>query len=156
MLVDFNTISDESRLWIYGSESKLTDYQQKIILNKISEYLKNWDYHNNSLTSAVRIKENHFIVIALDDSKFGVGGCSIDSLQRIIQELERDFNISLLNRLNVFCKRVANSIAPSDKIFFCKSFMGINRSVITFESMMELSIKNLLNKLRSSKSKTKN
>ncbi len=104
MLVDFNTISDESRLWIYGSESKLNDYQQDIILNKISEYLKTWDYHNNSLTSAVRIKENHFIVIALDDFEFGVGGCSIDSLQRIIQELERDFNISLLNRLNVFCK----------------------------------------------------
>jgi len=103
MLVDFNTISDESRLWIYGSESKLTDYQQDIILNKISEYLKTWDYHNNPLTSSVIIKENHFIIIALDDSEFGVGGCSIDSLQRIIQELEKNLNISLLNRLNVFC-----------------------------------------------------
>jgi len=103
MLVDFNTISDESRLWIYGSESKLTDYQQEFILNKISEYLKTWDYHNNPLTSSVIIKENHFIIIALDDSEFGVGGCSIDSLQRIIQELEKDLNISLLNRLNVFC-----------------------------------------------------
>ena len=103
MLVDFNTISDESRLWIYGSESKLTDWQQEVILNKISEYLKTWDYHNNPLTSSVIIKENHFIIIALDDSEFGVGGCSIDSLQRIIQELEKDLNISLLNRLNVFC-----------------------------------------------------
>jgi hypothetical protein len=104
MLVDFNTISDESRLWIYGSESKLTDCQQEIILNKISEYLKNWDYHNNPLTSALTIKENHFIIIALDDSEFGVGGCSIDSLQRIIQEFEKDLNIFLLNRLNIFCR----------------------------------------------------
>ena len=102
MLVDFNTISDESRLWIYGCESKLTDYQKEKILNKISEYLKTWDYHNNPLTSAVTIKENHFIVIALDDSEFGVGGCSIDSLQRIIQELENELSISLLNRLNIF------------------------------------------------------
>ena len=102
MLVDFNTISDESRLWIYSSESKLTDYQKEKILNKISEYLKTWDYHNNPLTSAVTIKENHFIVIALDDSEFGVGGCSIDSLQRIIQELENELSISLLNRLNIF------------------------------------------------------
>ena len=104
MLVDFDTISDESRLWIYGSESKLTDYQKEKILNKISEYLKTWDYHNNPLTSAVTIKENHFIVIALDDSEFGVGGCSIDSLQRIIQELEKELSISLLNRLNIFCR----------------------------------------------------
>ena len=43
MLVDFNIISDESRLWIYGSESKLTDYQQEVILEKILECLKPWD-----------------------------------------------------------------------------------------------------------------
>ena len=104
MLVDFNIISDESRLWIYGSESKLTDYQQEVILEKILEYLKTWDYHNNPLTAAVTIKEDHFIVIALDDSEFGVGGCSIDSLQRIIQELEKELSISLLNRLNIFCR----------------------------------------------------
>ena len=102
MLVDFNTISDQSRLWIYGSESKLTGYQQEVILNKISEYLKTWDYHNNPLTAAITIKEDHFIIIALDDSEFGVGGCSIDSLQRIIQELEKELSISLLNRLNIF------------------------------------------------------
>ncbi len=104
MLVDFNIISDESRLWIYGSESKLTDYQKEVICNKISEYLKTWDYHNNPLTAAVTIKEDHFIVVALDDSEFGVGGCSIDSLQRIIQELENELSISLLNRLNIFCR----------------------------------------------------
>jgi hypothetical protein len=104
MLVDFITISDESRLWIYGCESKLTDWQQEVILNKISEYLKTWDYHNNPLTAAVTIKEDHFIVVALDDSEFGVGGCSIDSLQRIIQELENELSISLLNRLNIFCR----------------------------------------------------
>jgi len=102
MLVDFNSISDESRLWIYGSESKLTGYHQEVILNKISEYLKTWDYHNNPLTAAITIKEDHFIIIALDDSEFGVGGCSIDSLQRIIQELENELSISLLNRLNIF------------------------------------------------------
>jgi hypothetical protein len=104
MLVDFNTISDKSRLWIYGSESKLTGNQQEVILNKISKYLKTWDYHNNPLTAAITIKEDHFIIIALDDSEFGVGGCSIDSLQRIIQELEKELSISLLNRLNVFCR----------------------------------------------------
>lgn len=104
MLVDFNNISDESRLWIYGSESKLTNYHQEMILDKISGYLKNWDYHNNPLTSAVIIEEDHFIVIALDDSEYGVGGCSIDSLQRIIQELEEELSISLFNRLNIFCR----------------------------------------------------
>tara|TARA_B100001758_G_scaffold247628_2_gene266252 strand:+ start:4730 stop:5197 length:468 start_codon:yes stop_codon:yes gene_type:complete len=104
MLVDFNSISDESRLWVYGSESNLTNDQQAVIISKISEYLKTWDYHNNPLTASLIIKEDRFIIIALDDSEFGVGGCSIDSLQRIIQELEQELSISLLNRLNIFCR----------------------------------------------------
>ena len=40
----------------------------------------------------------------MDDKEYGVGGCSIDSLQRMIQEIERRLDISLLDRLNVFCK----------------------------------------------------
>ncbi len=109
MRTDFNTISDSSKLWVYGSETKLSDKEQSFITDKIGEYLNNWEYHKNPLTAAVTILENHFIVVALDDADYGVGGCSIDSLQRIIQELEKELNISLLNRLNIFCK-VENEI----------------------------------------------
>ena len=31
-------------------------------------------------------------------------GCSIDTLQKTIQKIEKEFSISLMNRLNVFCK----------------------------------------------------
>ena len=109
MITNFKTISNKSRLWIYASESKIKKTNQIIIINKIENFLKNWEYHKKPLTSAVTICEDHFIVIALDDSYYGVGGCSIDSLQRIIQELENDFSLSLLNRLNVFC-RINNQI----------------------------------------------
>ena len=56
------------------------------------------------LTAGVTILENHFIVVALDEGKNGASGCSIDTLQKTIQELEKDLSIALMNRLNVFCK----------------------------------------------------
>ena len=104
MLVDFDRISDDSRLWVYGSETKLTSEQKEYILQKIEDYLKDWEYHKKPLTAAVTILKDHFIIVALDSLEYGVGGCSIDSLQRILQELEKELNISLLNRLNVFCR----------------------------------------------------
>lgn len=104
MIIDFDIISNESKLWIYGSDKNLSFKQQNYILKNISKYLKEWKYHNNPLTSAVTILENRFLIVALDDTEHGVGGCSIDSLQRIIIDLEQQLDISLLNRLNVFCK----------------------------------------------------
>ena len=104
MLVDFNTTSDQSRIWIYAAEHKLTNDQENHILKSISDYLQNWEAHKVPLTAGVTILENHFIVVALDDSQYGASGCSIDTLQKLIQNLETELSISLLNRLNIFCK----------------------------------------------------
>ena len=109
MLVNFNTIPEESRIWIYAADQKLTNEQESYILQSISDHLKNWEAHKVPLTAGVTILENHFIVIALDETKNGASGCSIDTLQNKIQNLEKDLSISLLNRLNVFC-RIDNEI----------------------------------------------
>ena len=104
MLVNFNTIPEESRIWIHAAEKKLTNDQENHILKSISDHLQNWEAHKVPLTAGVTILENRFIVVALDDSKNAASGCSIDTLQNTIQELENELSISLLNRLNVFCK----------------------------------------------------
>ena len=56
------------------------------------------------MLAGVTILENHFIVIALDESKNGASGCSIDILQNTIQKIEKEFSIPLMNRLNIFCE----------------------------------------------------
>jgi hypothetical protein len=104
MLVDFNTTADQSRIWIYAAEQKLTQDQENHILKAISNHLQNWEAHKVPLTAGVTILENRFIVVALDESENGASGCSIDTLQKLIQNLEKELSVSLLNRLNVFCK----------------------------------------------------
>ncbi len=103
MLVDFNTINEESRIWIYASDQKLTNEQEEYIIKFISDHLQNWESHKVPLTAAVTILENHFIVVALDENENGATGCAIDTLQNKIQEIEKDVSISLMSRLNVFC-----------------------------------------------------
>ena len=109
MFTDFNNLSNDSRLWLYGSETILTEDQKRVINQKLTFFLEKWESHQQSLTCSFKILENHFLIIALDESKSGAGGCSIDGLQRLIQELENKLDIVLLNRLNVFC-RVDNHI----------------------------------------------
>ena len=103
MLVDFNSISDDSRVWIYASEQKLSINLEKYITNVISSMLHNWEAHNNPLTASVTILHNYFIIIALDERYVSATGCSIDKILDLIKTLEIDLSLSLLNRLNIYC-----------------------------------------------------
>tara|TARA_B100000902_G_scaffold392929_1_gene446230 strand:+ start:79925 stop:80389 length:465 start_codon:yes stop_codon:yes gene_type:complete len=103
MFIDFENISNNSRVWVYGSETEISQALSKNIHNDIESFLSDWKHHNNPLICSLKILFNRFIIIALDDSKYGVGGCSLDSLQRQIQLIEKKYSIILLNRLNVFC-----------------------------------------------------
>ena len=87
MLVDFNTTDDNSRIWIYAAEQKLTNEQANHILKSISNHLQNLEAHKVPLTAGVTILENRFIVVALDENENGASGCSIDTLQKLIQNL---------------------------------------------------------------------
>ena len=104
MLTDFHTLPEESRIWLYAAENALTKDQQNYILKVVSEDLKGWNAHQQPLTAGVTILENHFIIIALDESKNKASGCSIDTLQNLIKKIERELYTSLMNRLNIFCK----------------------------------------------------
>ena len=128
MLSDFNNLPDSSRIWIYASENFLSANQQEIIINSISELLEGWNAHGLPLFAGVSILENHFIVVALDESKNRASGCSIDTLQNKIQQIEKDLSVSLLNRLNIFCKlndkiqavplHKISTIARSETLFY--------------------------------------
>ena len=104
MLAHFHTLPEESRIWLYSAENALSNDQQNYILKVISEDLKGWSAHKQPLTAGVTILKNHFIVIALDENKNGASGCSIDTLQNTIEEIEKELSIPLMNRLNVFCE----------------------------------------------------
>ena len=103
MLVEFENISDDSRIWIYASTIYLDNEKQAYISKLLSNHIDDWQAHQVSLTAAHTILENHFIVIALDENIASASGCSIDTLQHKIQEIENYLAVSLTNRLNVFC-----------------------------------------------------
>jgi len=104
MLSDFHTLPEESRIWLYAAENALSKDQQNYILKVISDELKGWKSHKQPLTAGVTVLENHFIIIALDESKNRASGCSIDILQNTIQKIDKELSIPLMNRLNVFCE----------------------------------------------------
>ena len=103
MLVDFDILPDESRIWVYASSHELGIREEEYILKYISNHLQSWSAHGSPLRSSVKILDHYFIVVALDEAFNDASGCSIDTLQNNIQKIEKVLSISLMNRLSIYC-----------------------------------------------------
>ena len=102
MYINFNQLPGNSRLWVYGSSRRIKDEDKEEIHNIIVPFLEKWNHHGESLTCSYAILNNHFLIVGLDESINPTGGCSLDGLQKIILEIDHNFNFNLFERLNVF------------------------------------------------------
>ena len=105
MLVDFNDLPEESRVWIYQANRTFTDEEISEIENKLHTFIDNWTAHGSDLQSGYTIKYKRFIVIGLNQNLNKATGCSIDASVYFIQQLEKDYNVDLMDKMNVSYKQ---------------------------------------------------
>jgi chemotaxis regulatin CheY-phosphate phosphatase CheZ len=138
MMSDFKTLSENSRIWIYQSNRSLTQQEKESISKLIEDFLNNWNSHGVSLNSGFEIKYNRFIVIAQDQNTQSATGCSIDSMVHFIQKLEKQYNISLLDKLNVSYKQ-GDYIAYKSLKDFKKMVKdgAVSKNTIVFNNLVQ-------------------
>lgn len=105
MLVDFNTLPDESRVWIYQANRTFTEVELEEIETKLNTFVENWTAHGSDLQASYTIKYKRFIVLALNQNLNKATGCSIDASVHFIQGLEKEYNVDLMDKMNVSYKQ---------------------------------------------------
>jgi hypothetical protein len=105
MLVDFNTLPETSRVWIYQANRSLTENEQEEISAKLDTFIENWTAHGSDLQAAYELKYKRFIVIGLNQNLNAATGCSIDASVHFIMQLEKEYNIDLMDKMNVSYKQ---------------------------------------------------
>lgn len=105
MLVDFNTLPEESRVWIYQANRSFTDEEISEIESKLDTFISNWAAHGSDLEAAYLIKYKRFIILAVNQNLNMATGCSIDASVQFIQQLEKDYNVDLMDKMNVSYKQ---------------------------------------------------
>ena len=104
MLVDFNSLADSSKIWIYQSNRELSDLELEVITNKLRDFVSNWKRHGDDLRASFDIRHKQFIILAVDEQYNNVSGCSIDASAHIFKQFESEFHIDLFNKLNTAFK----------------------------------------------------
>lgn len=104
MIVDFKTMPDDSRIWIYQSNRDFNESEIVVINDKTISFLDNWQAHGKDLECSYSIIDKRFIIIAVNESVNPIGGCSIDFSLQLIKDISNTIGIDLLNRLVVNLK----------------------------------------------------
>lgn len=105
MYVPFDTLPEESRVWIYQSNRKFSDEEISEIDEALKVFIGNWAAHGSGLEASYQIKYNRFIILAVNQDNQSATGCSIDASVHFIQELEKKYNVDLLDKMNVTFKQ---------------------------------------------------
>ena len=105
MLIPFNELPDTSRVWIYQANRSFTDTELQEISKKLAEFITSWVAHGANLNASFEIRYKRFIIIGLDQAFNAATGCSIDASVNFIQQLEKDYNVDLLDKMNVSYKQ---------------------------------------------------
>ena len=105
MLVDFNTLPETSKVWIYQANRSFSDQELDEIKSKLDVFIENWTAHGADLSAGYNIKYKRFIILGLNQDVNNASGCSVDASVHFIQQLEKEYNVDLLDKMNVSYKQ---------------------------------------------------
>lgn len=141
MLVPFESLPDHARVWIYQSSLTFTPEMRQGIILDLESFLKNWTTHGQNLVASYEMPYDRFIIIGIDGEQQEVTGCSIDSSVRFIQNLEQQYKIDLLDKMNVTHKKGFNLLyTPLKEFRSMAKKREITPDTIVFNNLIETKI----------------
>ncbi len=137
MYIPFENLPEESRIWIYQSNRKFTDAEFAEIDTATRRFVEGWAAHGAGLEASYQLKYNRFIILAVNQEHHGASGCSIDDSVRFIQSLEKQYDVDLLDKMNVTF-RLGEHIAHKSLMDFKKMAKekAVSGNTIVFNNLV--------------------
>jgi len=130
--------SENSRVWVYQSDKKLTDNEVLQIKVLLDNFTTSWTAHNNQLKAKADIRYNRFLVLIVDESHAGASGCSIDNSVNFMKQLQDQFNINLFDRFNLAYREGDEILSAGRNDFEALLKDGkINTETIVFNNLVQ-------------------
>lgn len=95
--VPFDEMPATARLWAFGASRELSDAEALPLIEATDAFLEQWAAHGQPLTAARDWRHERFLLVAVDEEKAGVSGCSIDALVRGLKQLEKRLGVDLID-----------------------------------------------------------
>ena len=105
MLVDYHSLPENAKVWIYPSSRKFYDIEIEEVHQKITSFLSTWKSTEETFQTSYQLLYNRFIVLFADDMNSPLTNSDIEASVLFILQLQQDHNVELLDKMNVCFKQ---------------------------------------------------
>ena len=98
-LASLSNFSEDSRVWVYISNRRLTTNESVEVQQQLDAFCKQWTAHNQALLAAAEVFEQQFIILMVDETQAGASGCSIDKSVHFLENLGETLNVDFFERM---------------------------------------------------------
>lgn len=105
MFVDYTSISNDAKVWVYPSDRKFYSTEIDEIEKKIKKFAENWKLEDENFKVSYRFLYNRFIILVADDSETTLTNADIDTSVSFILQLQETYKVNLLDKMNVCFKQ---------------------------------------------------
>lgn len=99
--MSLSNLSPSSKIWVYKANRELTPSEQVLIREELDVFIPQWASHGNKLFGAAEVRENWFVVLAVDETQSMASGCSIDTSVQFMKALGKELNVDFFDRMHV-------------------------------------------------------
>jgi hypothetical protein len=90
-----------SKVWIYESNRPLFENEVLEMNEQLHNFYSQWLSHGAPVKGWAQVIFNKFIIVLADEDATHVGGCSTDSMVRVVKSFERQYQLNLFDRMNI-------------------------------------------------------
>ena len=105
MFVDYSTITEEAKVWVYPSSRKFYPNEIEGIESKLKDFLESWKSDDENFKASYQFLYNRFIVLFADDENSTLTNSDIDTSVSFILGLQQEYEVELLDKMNACFKQ---------------------------------------------------
>lgn len=105
MFIEYKSISDNAKVWIYPSNRKFYSTEIEEIEEKVKAFIEKWKSEDENFKASYQFLYNRFIILVADDENATLTNLDIDASVSFILELQEMYKIELLDKMNVCFKQ---------------------------------------------------
>ncbi len=134
MNIPFLELANNSRIWIYPSSRKFYDSEISNLNQKVAAFLESW--LKDDIKCAFELKYNRFLVFGAEKEDITVS--EIDQLVAFILQLQSEYEVELLDRMNA-CFKQGEYVQYKDLKEFQKLIKqkAVSKKTIVFDNLLE-------------------
>ncbi|MCW3125992.1 MAG: transporter ATPase [Bacteroidetes bacterium] len=95
---NFAHLPHSARVWVYQADRAFAPSESAQIAQEIKTFVSQWLAHKAKVIGDGELLFDRFVILAADEEKLQVSGCSIDSTVRFIKELGTKYNVNFFDR----------------------------------------------------------